>query len=90
MCHWYELFKNYQPEGAIAILVGNKIDSKERRVVDMKKGLEWARKYDMAFAEVSARTGEGVEDVFHSIVDNINVAGQANGEGSDEIAETNV
>mgnify|MGYP000996473776 CR=1 FL=1 len=51
------MFKNYQPEGAIAILVGNKLDRKDKRQVDVTKGIEWAKKYDMAFAEVSAKTG---------------------------------
>lgn len=33
LVHWYEMYKNYEPEGAIAILVGNKIDQKEKRQV---------------------------------------------------------
>ncbi len=38
LVYWYEMYKEHEPDGAIAILVGNKVDRREERQVSQKKG----------------------------------------------------
>lgn len=45
------------------LIVGNKCDLEENRRVDTERGEKVAREFKAQFAEVSARTGEGVEEV---------------------------
>ncbi|KAF8820364.1 Ras family protein [Cardiosporidium cionae] len=46
------------------VIVGNKIDLKEDRHISFLQGSTLALENETAFAETSALTGEGVEDVF--------------------------
>lgn len=47
------------------LLLGNKIDLEDKREVTQKHGLELVEKYDLFdFLEISAKTGENVENAF--------------------------
>lgn len=46
--------------------MGTKIDLLERRKVSREEGEAFARERNLLFAEVSAKTGEGVESAFAS------------------------
>jgi len=48
-------------------LIGNKVDS-ERRQVTTEMGEDVATQYGMGFKEVSAKTGEGIEEVLRNAV----------------------
>ncbi|XP_016334297.1 GTPase NRas-like, partial [Sinocyclocheilus anshuiensis] len=48
------------------VLVGNKCDL--ARTVDTKQAQELARSYGIEFVETSAKTRQGVEDAFYTLV----------------------
>jgi Ras-related protein Rab-8A len=49
------------------MLVGNKLDLDKERIVQQREGSALAKKYDIPFMEVSAKTGENIADVFDKI-----------------------
>ena len=55
----------------IYVLVGNKSDLDAKRVVSEEDAREFASSQDMMFAEVSAKTGVGVRELFETIADRI-------------------
>jgi small GTP-binding protein len=57
------LRENADPE-IILFLVGNKCDLEEQRVIPMDKGEEKAKELSATFYEVSAKSGDRVEDLF--------------------------
>ncbi|GAU99541.1 hypothetical protein RvY_10529-2 [Ramazzottius varieornatus] len=57
--------------GMVKMLVGNKTDNKQERVVTRDDGLKFARKHSMLFIECSARTAEGVKTAFEELVEKI-------------------
>ncbi|XP_078080096.1 ras-related protein Rab-18-like isoform X2 [Mustelus asterias] len=56
--------------GIVKMLVGNKIDKKNREI-DRNEGLRFARKHSMLFIEASAKTCDGVECAFEEVVEKI-------------------
>lgn len=69
--HWVgELRKqnNSQTNGKMVIaLVGNKTDMEAERQVDKNEAFEYSREEGLLFFEVSAKTGQGVREVFEHI-----------------------
>lgn len=75
---WYQSVKNSAPQNVILILVGNKSDLEvgnesippERsseapyRTISYEQGKELAKQMEMHFFEVSAKTGDGVREMF--------------------------
>lgn len=49
------------------LLVGNKVDL-PRREVETKDGMEYAKAHNMPYIETSAKTRQGVDDAFYSLV----------------------
>ena len=54
------------------ILVGNKCDLEDERVVGKDQGLNLARQFNSAFTETSAKAKINVHDVFYDLVRQIN------------------
>ncbi len=50
----------------VKLLVGNKVD--KPRVVKREEAEQWARSKGMLFMEASAKTKEGIQQVFSEIV----------------------
>ena len=48
--------------------MGNKLDLREERVIQTEKAKEMSDKYNSTYYEVSSKTGEGVEEMFQSVV----------------------
>jgi Ras-related protein Rab-5C len=49
------------------MLVGNKLDLEAARKTPREMGEEYAREEGLLFAEASAKSGDGVEDLFMEI-----------------------
>jgi Ras-related protein Rab-2A len=60
---WYQDIKDSAPSIAL-ILVGNKIDLEEERVVSREEGEELAEELGITYMETSAKTGENVDEAF--------------------------
>jgi len=56
------------------VLVGNKCDLPDQRVITTEQGEELAKKWNAAFVETSALTGLNVDKVFHELVRKMNEA----------------
>ena len=65
---WYNSLSNINKEEAIFILIGNKIDLKNERKVKEEDGKQYADEHNYLFKEISALTGEGIEDLFLNII----------------------
>ncbi|MHA2398002.1 MAG: GTP-binding protein [Promethearchaeota archaeon] len=60
---WYKEAKDVTPSISL-ILVGNKIDLVEDRVVTKEEGEEMAKNLSLSYIETSAKTGENINDAF--------------------------
>ena len=56
---------DHSDQKAAVLILGNKVDREDERVIETTSGRELAKKHNVHFAEVSAYTGVGVEKVSH-------------------------
>ena len=61
---WYDSLSNVNREEAIFFLVGNKVDLVEERQVKEEEGKAFAEQHSFIFQEMSALTGDGVQELF--------------------------
>eukprot|EP01119_Soliformovum_irregulare_P025342 TRINITY_DN934_c0_g1_i1.p1 TRINITY_DN934_c0_g1~~TRINITY_DN934_c0_g1_i1.p1 ORF type:complete len:186 (+),score=52.82 TRINITY_DN934_c0_g1_i1:229-786(+) len=54
------------------ILVGNKCDLQDQRVITTDQGEDLSRKFSCAFLEASAKTRVNVDQIFHDLIRQIN------------------
>ena len=66
--HWVNETKDLKREDAIFVLVGNKIDLEEKRVVSSKEAESFANEKGFLFHEVSAKTGDEIQELFTSVI----------------------
>ena len=64
--HWVNETKDLKREDAIFVLVGNKIDLNDKRQVSSQEGQNYAKEKEFIFFEVSARTGQGIQELFNN------------------------
>ena len=64
--HWVNETKDLKREDAIFVLVGNKIDLNDKRQVSTQEGQNYANEKEFIFFEVSARTGQGIHELFNN------------------------
>jgi len=62
--NWIRNIEQHASEGVNKILVGNKSDMSDKRVVESDKGMELAREYNIKFLETSAKANTNVEQAF--------------------------
>ena len=68
---WYNTIKeNVDIKEKVIYLVGNKIDI-DNRIISKEEGQKLANEKNMKYFETSAKTGEGVNDVFNEIYNDI-------------------
>ncbi|MFX1311222.1 MAG: GTP-binding protein [Promethearchaeota archaeon] len=60
---WHKEIKSVSPDISL-ILVGNKIDLEEKRIINSEKGKELSKKLNLSYIETSAKTGENINDAF--------------------------
>ena len=64
--NWYNEIKEVSPNISL-IIVGNKIDLTEDRVVSTEAGETLAKKLNLSYIETSAKTGENINDAFNML-----------------------
>ena len=67
---WLSDVKDNVVEGTFIILCGNKIDLNNKRVISKEEGENFAKENNIAFAETSATTGQGIDELFNTILAN--------------------
>ena len=67
---WLSDVKDNVVEGTFIILCGNKIDLNNKRVIPKEEGEKFAKENNIAFAETSATTGQGIDELFNTILAN--------------------
>ena len=65
---WLRDLTNVKKEEVIFAVVGNKTDLDDRREVNSNEGENYAKENGFIFKEVSARTGEGINELFDVIL----------------------
>ncbi len=69
---WLKDFKKYVKKEGTYILIGNKIDLKDERIVSTEEGKNYAKQIDASdYIETSAKYGENVEQAFSNLVTQI-------------------
>ncbi|KNC52020.1 RJL family GTPase [Thecamonas trahens ATCC 50062] len=71
---WIREAEQYGAGDAQIIVVGNKVDLD--RTVSAKEGKAWARAHGYEYFEASAKSGEGVDDIFEHLFESIASANQ--------------
>ena len=61
---WIDEVKSQTPKEILLVLVGNKIDLENERVVSFDEGKKLSKNNDMLFFETSAKNGNGINEVF--------------------------
>ena len=65
---WIDEARNRSGKNVSIVLVGNKSDLDDMRVVSKAEGREIAKQNDALFIETSARENENVRETFHLLV----------------------
>ena len=64
---WYANVEQHASEGVNKILIGNKCDMDDKRVISEEQGRALAQELGIPFVETSAKSGINVEDAFISL-----------------------
>eukprot|EP00330_Aristerostoma_sp_ATCC50986_P003399 CAMPEP_0114581586 /NCGR_PEP_ID=MMETSP0125-20121206/5677_1 /TAXON_ID=485358 ORGANISM="Aristerostoma sp., Strain ATCC 50986" /NCGR_SAMPLE_ID=MMETSP0125 /ASSEMBLY_ACC=CAM_ASM_000245 /LENGTH=89 /DNA_ID=CAMNT_0001773907 /DNA_START=245 /DNA_END=514 /DNA_ORIENTATION=- len=63
--YWVDALKEHlSDDNLLTFLVGNKKDAAEARAITTQRGEKFAKENKMIFTEVSAKSGEGVKEMF--------------------------
>jgi len=66
---WLEDVRRYAKDTVEIMLIANKLDIPNKRVIDYKTAKDWADKNDMEFMETSAKTNANVEKAFLKVAE---------------------
>ena len=69
--NWIKDCKDLAPKNVLLVLVGNKSDLEEQRVISKEKGEDLAKGNNMLFFETSALNGNGIEETFQKCIEKI-------------------
>lgn len=67
IAHWVRQIRENADDRVKLVLVGNKCDRDESRVVDTKEGEELAKRYGVSFFETSAKDNKNVDECYAEI-----------------------
>jgi Ras-related protein Rab-8A len=68
---WFANVEQHASEGVNKILIGNKCDWEEKRVVSTEQGQALADELGIPFLEVSAKTNTNIDKAFYSLAADI-------------------
>ena len=68
---WVEQIKNNGKNSIPALILGNKCDLEDEKVVQEKEGRDTAKSYGMDFFETSSKTGYNVQESFIHLVEKV-------------------
>ena len=68
---WKEQLNNSTESKIVVMLIGNKVDMSDQKVITTDMGQDYARQNGWGFAEVSAKTNVGIDAAFKSLITNI-------------------
>jgi Ras-related protein Rab-1A len=66
---WRDEVERYASHGALRVLLANKIDLADKRVVSPEELKNYAERYDLPLFEVSAKTNSNVDETLQKCVD---------------------
>ena len=66
--NWFRKVNEQASASVMRVLVANKIDLESQRVIQQSQGQEIAKKYNMKYYEVSAKSGLGVMETYDDII----------------------
>ncbi|KAJ5067172.1 ras-related protein rab-37 [Anaeramoeba ignava] len=65
--YWVEQFRSHYNSSQKAYLVGNKLDLESNRAIEIEKAQKFAKKNELKFFEVSAKSGKNINELFESL-----------------------
>ncbi|CAD8183022.1 unnamed protein product [Paramecium octaurelia] len=68
---WLSELKEHADGNIVIIMIGNKIDAVDQRVVRTEEALEYCQSHQIGFIETSALDGTNIDNAFNNIVANI-------------------
>jgi Ras-related protein Rab-8A len=71
---WHSNIEQHASEGVNKILIGNKSDWNDKRVITEQQGRELAQELGIQFMETSAKVNEGVEEAFFTLARYLSVS----------------
>lgn len=71
MERWHEEIIERRGNDIKLLVIGNKLDIKENREISIAKGEEFATRIGSEFMEVSAKSGQNVDEILPTIVRSI-------------------
>ena len=69
--NWIDDVHEQSPKTVLIVLIGNKIDLEERRVISTEEGNDFATQNGLIFMETSAKSGVGVKEIFEKTAQEI-------------------
>ena len=69
--NWLQDVHDQSPKTVLIVLIGNKIDLEDKRVISTDEGQDFAMQNGLIFMETSAKSGEGVEEIFRKTAQEI-------------------
>lgn len=65
--HWVQEIERYGPPHITRMLIGNKCDLKEKRLISKQEGEEKAKEHGMLFLETSAKANINIREIFFNL-----------------------
>ena len=65
---WIRLIEDSTQKNNCKVLVGNKCDLNDNRLITEEEGKKLAEDYDMIFFEASAKTAKNINEIFNSLL----------------------